>query len=744
MRKLAKYLKPFILTLLVCFIMLFGQAMCDLNLPNLMSGIVNVGIQQKGVQNAAPEAISENGFLLMRVFMTDEQKALVDKSYQKVTAGGTSEEDKIYQEKYPILKSETIYVRQTKDKDSIEQLNDCFGKSSIAMISVMQQIAKQQSAGAASVPDDMSKVDFSKVYSMLPMLEKLPNEMIAQGQKVAEEVDSSVRQQTGVMLTEQFYKEIGVDLQEIQNNYIGHTGFYMIVLTLLGAIATITVSFFASRIAAGVSKNLRRDVFRKVESFSNTEFDQFSTASLITRTTNDITQIQSLIMMGIRMICYAPIMGIGGIVMALDKSVSMSWVIAVGVIVLIGLILTIFAIALPKFKAIQKLVDKLNLVTREHLSGMMVIRAFGTQKFEENRFDQANKDLTNVNRFVNRVMAFMMPAMMFIMNTISLLIVWVGSHQIAESNMQVGDMMAYMQYAMQIIMAFLMISMMFIMVPRAAVSADRISEVLETEPVIRDKRKVKKLPENHTGKIEFKNVTFRYSGATDNVLENINFTALPGQTTAFIGSTGSGKTTLINLIPRFYDVTQGQILLDGVDIRDISQHELHENIGYVPQKAILFSGDISSNLRYGDKEASDETVKTAADVAQATEFILATEGGFHNPIAQGGGNVSGGQKQRLSIARALVKKAKVYIFDDSFSALDYKTDAKLRAELKGYTKDATVLIVAQRVSTIMNAEQIIVLDEGKIVGIGTHKELLKICPTYEEIASSQLSKEELQ
>ncbi|QEH69770.1 ABC transporter ATP-binding protein [Cellulosilyticum sp. WCF-2] len=526
------------------------------------------------------------------------------------------------------------------------------------------------------------------------------------------------------------------------NGFILQTGGVMLLISLGGVIAAILVGLIASKVGAGVARTLRRHVFEKVSSFSNAEFDKFSTASLITRTTNDITQIQNLVTMMIRMMFYAPIMGVGGIILALSKDVSMSWIIILAVVILIGLIVVISIIVLPRFKKVQSLIDKLNLIVRENLSGMLVIRAFNTQKFEEKRFDEANKDLMKVNLFVNRVMTFMMPAMMLLMNLISVLVIWVGSHRVGAGQLQVGDMMAFMQYTMQIIMSFLFISMMFIMIPRASVSGRRVSEVLETELTIIDQNNA--LPiEKAIGVIEFKNVSFSYPGAEEPVLHDVSFVAKPGETTAFIGATGSGKSTLINLVPRFYDVTEGSILLDGKDIRDIAQHDLREQIGYVPQKGILFSGTIESNLSYGKKDASEKELLEAATIAQAKEFIDLKPEGMKSGIAQGGTNVSGGQKQRLSIARALATKPQIYIFDDSFSALDFKTDAKLRAELKKNVTNATVLLVAQRISTIMHAEQIIVLDEGHVVGKGTHQELLKTCEVYKEIALSQLSKEEL-
>lgn len=525
-------------------------------------------------------------------------------------------------------------------------------------------------------------------------------------------------------------------------SFIIKTGFTMLGVSLLSASFTIIVSFLASRVAAGMCRTIRNDLFTNIESFSNAEFDRFSTSSLITRTTNDITQIQTLIVMIIRMIFYAPIMAIGGFVHALANSKSMSWIIALAIICLLGLIFTVFTIAMPKFKAIQNLIDKLNLVVRENLDGILVVRAFNTQDFEEDRFDKANKDLTNTNLFVNRVMVSMMPLMTLIMNLITVLIVWVGANQVSAFKMDVGEMMAYMQYVMQIIFAFLMLSMMFIMIPRASVSGDRIAEVLEAVSSIKNNEIASKL-KKCTGLIEFNNVSFKYPGGDEDVLHNISFTARPGETTAFIGSTGSGKSSIVNLIPRFYDVTSGEILLDEIDIRNIDLHDLRNNIGYVPQKGVLFSGTIKSNISYADKNANEEDILRAATIAQSMEFIDSKPEKFDTGIAQGGNNVSGGQKQRLSIARALLKKPQISIFDDSFSALDFKTDAALRKALKEETGGSTMLLVAQRISTIMNAEQIIVLDNGYIVGKGTHESLMQSCEVYKEIALSQLSKEEL-
>ena len=741
MKKVLTYLKSYAFWIVVCVALLFGQAMCDLSLPNLMSNIVNVGIMQSGIEDSAPKAISEDGMKLMKTFMSDSDRRLVEDHYTFVAAG-----DPDYTDDYPESANTNMYVL----REDVPEMGGAFGRAAMTFLNFMRQTAAQDGqqaetpADSSSLTEGLEDIDFAPLYAMQPQLDQMPDEAFASARETAAAMDESTLDQVGTVMVWQFYSELGVDTDAMRSRYIWITGLQMLALTLAGALATILVGLLAARIGAGIARGLRHDVFSRVESFANAEFDRFSTASLITRTTNDITQVQMLFTMGIRMICYAPIMGIGGIVMAVGKSVSMTWIIALGVVILIGLVLVIFAVAMPKFKMVQKLVDKLNLVTRENLSGMMVIRAFGTQRFEEDRFERANGDLTRVNLFVNRVMAFMMPAMMFMMNVISLVIMWVGAHQIDASTMQVGDMMAFMQYAMQIIMSFLMIAMMFIIVPRAAVSADRIAEVLATEPSVKDPENPQTLGGRAKGRVEFRHVSFRYGNAEDDVLHDISFTAEPGQTTAFIGSTGSGKSTLVNLIPRFYDVTEGEILIDGVNVKDLTQHELHEIIGYVPQKGVLFSGDIASNLRYGRPEASDEELEKAAEIAQASDFIAATEGGMHNEIAQGGSNVSGGQKQRLSIARALVKQSPIYIFDDSFSALDFKTDAALRRALKENTGSSTVLLVAQRVSTIMNAEQIVVLDEGRIVGVGTHGELLKTCETYREIAQSQLTKEELE
>lgn len=740
MTKLIKYLKPFIGTIFVAIVLLFVQAMCDLSLPDYMSNIVNKGIQQGGIENAVPKAVRQSQMNKLTLFMNDADKDEVLKNYTLIDSSSSDYEK--YKQDYTVLDKEPVYVLNKIDKTETEKLDPVMGKAFLAVSGVekMKETAKDGQI-------DFNGMKIPANADLYALIGKLPKEQVSKMMDSMNEKFTALGEkmiiQAAAPLVKAEYGALGMDTDKMQSRYILSAGLVMLLISLLGAACTVAVGFLAAKVAAGVSKNLRKALFTKVESFSNSEFDKFSTASLITRTTNDITQIQMVVVMMIRMVFYAPIMGVGGIIKAVNKSVSMSWIIALAVVVLLGLILTVFSIAMPKFKIIQKLIDRLNLVTRENLSGMMVIRAFNTQKFEEKRFDKSNKELTDTNLFVNRVVMCMFPAMSLLMNGVTLLIVWVGAHQIAESSMQVGDMMAFMQYAMQIIFSFLMLSMMFIMIPRASVSGQRIAEVLGTEATIVDKKDPKHFNDKINGVVEFRNVSFEYPGAQEKVLKNISFKAMPGKTTAFIGSTGSGKTTLVNLIPRFYDVTQGEILVDGIDVRDVTQYELRDKIGYIPQKGSLFSGTIESNLKYGDENASDQDIEKAAQIAQASDFINEKSEGFKSEISQGGTNVSGGQKQRLSIARALVKKPEIYIFDDSFSALDFKTDAALRRALKSQTENSTVLIVAQRISTIMNAEQIIVLDDGEIAGIGTHKELMETCETYKEIALSQLSKEEL-
>ena len=621
------------------------------------------------------------------------------------------------------------------------------GKGLLVVSTIETVIANptQAAAMAKTFGFDVTKIpagmDLFTVLASLPPAQL--SQMTATIDTKFSTLGASMINQMAVISVKAEYTALGMNTETLQTNYIIQTGILMLLITLLSGTCTIIVGFLSARTAAGVSRDLRRSVFQRVESFSSAEFDKFSTASLITRSTNDITQIQMVVIMVMRMVIYAPIIGVGGVIRAIGKSASMWWIIALAVVILLGLILTVFVIALPKFQSIQKLIDRLNLVTRENLSGMMVIRAFNMQNFEEKRFDKANTDVTSTLLFINRIMVIMMPVMMMVMNGLVLLIIWVGAHQVADSKMQVGDMLAFMQYAIQIVFAFLMLSIMFIILPRAAVSADRVADVLETKPSIHDPEKPKQFPEPFHGTVEFRDVCFRYPGAEEDVLHNITFTAKPGQTTAFIGTTGSGKSTIVSLIPRFYEVTDGEILIDGIDIREVTQHELRTKIGFVPQKSSLFSGTIESNLLYADEQASAEELKQATDIAQASEFIFEKPEGMQTEVAQGGMNVSGGQKQRLSIARALVKKAPIYIFDDSFSSLDFKTDAALRKALREKVAGSTLFIVTQRISTIMKSEQIIVLDEGKIAGKGTHAELMKTCVVYQGIATAQLSKEEL-
>jgi len=745
MLRLAKFVKPFILLILLAVVLLFAQAMADLSLPNYMSDIINVGIQQGGIQSAVPEAVRQSEMNKLTLFMSPADKTNVLNDYTLVDQSSAAYAQDV--KDYPQLATEPVYVLNTIDKAESDKLNPIIGKAFLAVSGVDQVMADptKLSALGASMGFDLSKLppgmDIYTVLAKLPA-STLTQITTAMDQKFSA-MSTSLIVQSAASAVKTEYAALGMDTERYQSNYIVRIGILMLLLTLLSASCSIAVGFLASRVAAGTARDIRQSLFRHVEDFSKTEFDKFSTASLITRTTNDVTQIQMVIIMMVRMVIYAPILGVGAIILAVGKSPSMSWVIGLAVVVLLGMVTTIFSISLPKFRIIQSLIDRLNLVTRENLSGMMVIRAFNTQKFEENRFDKANVDLTNNSLFVNRIMVIMMPMMMFLMSGLSVLIIWVGAHQVAQSTLQVGDLIAFMQYAMQVVMAFLMVSIMFIILPRASVSAVRIADVLDVKPVIVDPAEPKSFPADSRGKVQFDHVSFRYPGAEEDVLHDINFTALPGQTTAIIGSTGSGKSTVINLIPRFYDVTEGAIRVDGVDIREVKQSDLRNKIGFIPQKGMLFSGTIESNLRYADENASQSEMDTAAEIAQAMEFISTMPDGMDTEIAQGGTNVSGGQKQRLAIARALVKRPMIYIFDDSFSALDFKTDSALRKALKESTGKSTVMIVAQRISTIKTAEQIIVVDEGRVVGIGTHDQLMKTCETYREIALSQLSKEEL-
>ncbi len=782
MKVILRYLKPFGGVVVLCLLLLFGQAACDLSLPNKMSDMVNVGIQQGGIEAGAPDALRAEGLSLLEAFLSPEDSAQLEASYNRIEPG-SSEAQRLSQE-IPLLREQAVAVlREDVTQEDRPALDQIYSRAGYSMLLYLQgentqaelAQAAQSLAQAQGIPgidgtsqeagalyeteqpafgqgQDLSSLDFSQgledvdmetLYQLTPLLSLVPQESLEAARESAAASDSMLGEQVGVTLTRLFYQELGWDMEAIQSQYIVNRGLQMLGIALLGAIATVLVGFFSARMAASVGRQLRHDLFQKVESFGSGEFDKFSTASLITRTTNDVQQVQMLITMGVRMLCYAPIMGIGGIVFAVGKSVSLSWLIAVAVVVLLGLIVVALAVALPKFKSLQKLIDRLNLVSREHLSGMLVVRAFGNEAYEERRFDKANRDLAETNRFVQRVMSTLMPAMTLVMNLLTVLIVWVGGHAIAESTLQIGDMMAFIQYAMQIIMAFLMIAVLFILVPRASVSAGRIQEVLDAPLAIADPAQPQVL-EHPQGLVEFHDVSFQYHDAESHVLEHISFTAKPGETTAIIGATGAGKSTLVNLIPRFYEVTEGSITVDGVDVRQLAQKDLRAMIGYVPQKGMLFSGTVASNLRYGKEDAGEQELQEALTTAQAADFVAEMEEGTESPISQGGTNVSGGQRQRLSIARALVRKAPIYIFDDSFSALDFKTDAALRKALARDTAGATVLLVAQRVSTIMHAQQILVLDEGRLVGKGTHKELLRTCPAYREIAESQLRKEELE
>ncbi|MCR1848635.1 ABC transporter ATP-binding protein [Paraclostridium sordellii] len=731
MIKLIKHLRNSIGSVLLIVVLLAIQATCDLSLPDYTSDIVNVGIQQSGIENAVPKVIRESQMNNLTLFMSKSDKDEVMKYYTLLNKGEYKDSNV----------DEKLYELNTKDKSVIDKLDPIMAKSMMIASGIEQnktQILKKITP--PGVPMNKN-TDVMSVLRIMPA-EALDNMKSSVEEKISKMPESMVSQ-SAIGYVKAEYKSMGMNVDKLQTNYIFKAGATMLGIALISMIATVAVGYLGARVAAKLGRNLRKQVFGKVVSFSHKEMDEFSTASLITRSTNDIQQVQMLMVMLLRIVFYAPILAIGGFIKVLNTNTSMAWIIGVAVLAILSVVLVLFGLVMPKFKSVQKLVDKVNLVTREMLTGMLVIRAFSTEKHEEKRFDKANTDLMKTNLFVNRAMSMMMPTMMLIMNVITVVIVWNGAHSVDSGSMQVGDMMAFIQYTMQIIMAFLMISMVSMILPRAVVSMGRIDEVISIDLVIKDKKETQSFDENKKGIVEFKNVSFRYPNAEEDVLSNITFTAKPGQTTAFIGSTGSGKSTLINLIPRFYDVTEGEILVDGVNVKDVTQYELREKIGYVPQKGVLFSGTINSNLRYGKKDVSEETVRKAAEIAQASEFIDVKPKKFETEISQGGTNVSGGQKQRLSIARAIAKNPEIYIFDDSFSALDLKTDAALRKSLNEETGDSTVLIVAQRISTIINADQIVVLDQGKVVGIGTHKELLKNCEVYNEIALSQLSKEEL-
>lgn len=713
MFKVLKNLKESWISVITIVLLLIVQAAGDLTLPDYTSKIVNVGIQNGGIENVAPEVIRKSEMENILIFTEEDDKILA--SYEEISKDNldSAEYEKLVK-KYPALENESLYKIKKISSGEQDELDSLMAKP-LMMLSVTKQMPKGQ---------------------LDQMLETV-------NQKI-DDMQESILEQAAIQEVKNEYKAIGMNTDSIQNQYIIMAGLKMLGISLIIMISAISIMCLSARVAARLAKTLREKVFKKVLRFSNKEFSEYSTASLITRSTNDIQQIQGLIAILFRVLVYAPIIGIGGFLRVLNQSDnSMAWIIGVAIIAILFVVATLFIIAMPRFKKLQQLIDKLNLVAREILTGLPVIRAFNTEKKEEKRFDKANMDLTKTNLFVNRAMSFMMPTLMLIMNGISLLIVWVGAHGIDNGTMQVGNMMAFIQYTMQIVMSFLMISMVSIMLPRASVSANRINEIIETDEAIKDSKEPKKLNPNKKGLVEFKNVSFRYPDSDEEVLSDISFTAEPGKTTAIIGSTGSGKSTVVNLIPRFYDVTSGNLLIDGVDIKDISNKDLRKIIGFVPQKGILFSGTIESNIKYGNPSMSDEQMIEAAQIAQATEFIESKPEKYQEPIAQGGSNVSGGQKQRLSIARAIAIDPEILVFDDSFSALDFKTDSILRAELAKKTQDKTVIIVAQRINTILNADQIIVLEDGKVVGKGTHEELIKTNETYKQIALSQLSAEEL-
>ena len=762
MKNLFKYAASYWKAMIAIVLILVVQAYCDLSLPAYTSDIVNVGIQQGGIEDEVPRRIATEEMEKLLLFVSeDDQQTVLDAytedntSYKKeayVLKDSVAEDEDTMGDLKDILQIPMMMTSGIESgSDTTKQMEDKLKEQmSQGMAQSMPQGADQTMP--EGMPQGESQVESQAVslddMSMFDLLKMLPAEqratMVEKIEEQMSEMPDTILDQAAVSFCRSAYKDLGMDMDQTQIHYLLKTGGQMAALALLGMAASITVAFLASRVGASAGRDLRSGVFHKVVGFSNNEFNHFSTASLITRSTNDIQQIQMLIVMLLRMVLYAPILAIGGVLQVMKTNVSMSWIIGLAVIIIAFVVLLLFLVVMPKFKVLQNLVDKLNLVTREILTGLPVIRAFSTEKHEEERFDDANRTLTKTNLFVNRAMTFMMPVMMLVMNGVSVLIVWTGSHGISDGQMQVGDMMAFIQYTMQIIMGFLMLCMISIMLPRAAVAADRVEEVLKSETMIHDPKQEKHFPEDGKGVLTFDHVSFRYPGADEDVLEDITFTAKPGETTAIIGSTGSGKSTLVNLIPRFYDVTSGDIMLDGVDIREVKQHELREKLGYVPQKGVLFSGDIASNIMFGNSHGSDDEMIEAAEIAQATEFIDTKPEKYKSPISQGGSNVSGGQKQRLSIARAIAKHPQVFIFDDSFSALDYKTDVTLRRALAEKTSGSTVLIVAQRISTILHAEQIIVLDEGKVAGKGTHAELLRNCPVYREIAESQLSRKELE
>lgn len=747
MFKVLKNLKESWISVITIVLLLIVQAAGDLTLPDYTSKIVNVGIQNGGIENVAPEVIRKSEMENMLIFTEEDDKILA--SYEEISKDNldSAEYEKLVK-KYPALENESLYKIKKISSSEQEELDSLMAKPLMLLCTLENEdTAEQMKQQMLSQMQEQQKVMLQNM-SLIEIIKKMPKEQLDQmletvNQKI-DDMQESILEQAAIQEVKNEYKAIGMNTDSIQNQYIIMAGLKMLGISLIIMISAISIMCLSARVAARLAKTLREKVFKKVLRFSNKEFSEYSTASLITRSTNDIQQIQGLIAILFRVLVYAPIIGIGGFLRVLNQSDnSMAWIIGVAILAILFVVATLFIIAMPRFKKLQQLIDKLNLVAREILTGLPVIRAFNTEKKEEKRFDKANMDLTKTNLFVNRAMSFMMPTLMLIMNGISLLIVWVGAHGIDNGTMQVGNMMAFIQYTMQIVMSFLMISMVSIMLPRASVSANRINGIIETDEAIKDSKEPKKLNPNKKGLVEFKNVSFRYPDSDEEVLSDISFTAEPGKTTAIIGSTGSGKSTIVNLIPRFYDITSGNLLIDGVDIKDISNKDLRKIIGFVPQKGILFSGTIESNIKYGNPNMSDEQMVEAAQIAQATEFIESKPEKYQESIAQGGSNVSGGQKQRLSIARAIAIDPEILVFDDSFSALDFKTDSILRAELAKKTQDKTVIIVAQRINTILNADQIIVLEDGKVVGKGTHEELIKTNETYKQIALSQLSAKEL-
>lgn len=748
MLKVLKYLKKTWISVIFIVALLCVQAAADLALPDYTSKIVNIGIQQGGIDTAIPEAISKDEMDNLLIFTNDDSKIL--DCYKLVSKDTVSNDEyNNYLKEYHALENEEVYVLNKLNKDQKNNLEEML-KKPLVQVYLMQNDQMQEKIKEslfANVPEPQKEA--MKDMELMDILKTMPEENLEKiTSNINEQIDNmqgTIVDQAAISSVKEEYKKLNMDIDKIQNKYIVFAGLQMLGIAFISMASAITIMLLSARVAAKLGNTLRDKVFKKVLSFSTKEFNEFSTASLITRSTNDIQQIQMLITMLFRVVVYAPIIGIGGFIRVLTNSdTSMAWIIGLAILCIIGIVGTLFLLTMPKFKKLQDLVDKLNLVSREILTGLPVIRAFNTEKKEEKRFDGANKNLMKASIFVNRSMSMMMPLLMFIMNSITLLIVWVGGHNVDSGIMQVGDMMAFIQYTMQIVMSFLMISMISIMLPRAAVSAKRINEVIDTTPSIKDKDKTKDFDDDKKGLVEFKDVSFKYPDADSEILEDISFTAEPGKTTAIIGSTGSGKSTVVNLIPRFYDVTGGELLIDGVNIKDVSQRDLRSKIGFVPQKGMLFTGTIRSNIKYGNPSMSDEDMIKAATIAQATEFIESKPKKYDEEISQGGTNVSGGQRQRLSIARAIATDPEIFVFDDSFSALDLKTDSKLRAALKEKTENKTVIIIAQRISTILDADKIIVLEEGKIAGIGKHEELMKNCEIYKQIALSQLSKEELE